>query len=607
LKFISRSESQISEAQRTDICWTNYPIVNKLLGTIPHSGGYNNTQLAAELFPKLTLAVIPVIILLWILLFLPRYGAAGINEQMAMDTRSLSLGNSITADPSGPFSVHFNPAGLDRTTGTEVCQGLNYIPILEIKGKFTQGIDPATGNKWAPFGGWFNKGIDPEAGHGSTTQGVMALPLLGVLPFLAAPYNGIVHHDKDSPFAYGFALVAPFAGGWRHNDADDPYRFLGKTVSLIRMVLEPGISYRVTKSLSIGASFGLGLSFMQFETRMRAPNDLVALTGALGQATEGLEIPIISELTFPAPWFGGGLSPYEDIGGLKFFAQDLFNPSYNVGFLWDPFSWLSFGGVYQSEADADMKGRYTFEYRPHLQKTINWLGSSPLTIIIAAMLGLPTHVADHDEGNMSINVVYPRRVQFGIKLQPHPRIKLLVDANWTDWESWKTQTIVFDRDMALLQLAKLSGYQGGSRAMVVQNGFKNEVHLSYGVELNPSGPVTLRLGYEYRPTSNSENYFGMLPLGDLKIYSIGIGLDESKKAPPRKIKGLSDLLHQMLAPDRLDLGFRYITTDYKVNFNQSKNFNSTNFTDMIYNPFAGLEYEMKGSIYIISLNQTYFW
>ena len=25
LKFVSRSESQISEAQRTEICWTNYP------------------------------------------------------------------------------------------------------------------------------------------------------------------------------------------------------------------------------------------------------------------------------------------------------------------------------------------------------------------------------------------------------------------------------------------------------------------------------------------------------------------------------------------------------------------------------------------------------
>jgi long-subunit fatty acid transport protein len=549
------------------------------------------------------------IILLWILLCLPRDGAAGLFEQMAIDTRSMALANAITADPEGPFSVHSNPAGLDRTIGTEVTSGVNWAPVENLKGKFTQGTDPKTGKPWAPFGGWFNNGIDPEAGRGSSTSPIMELPFLGTLPFFGAPSSGIVHHDKDSPFAYGFAIVAPFAVGARHNDADDPLRFLGQSMSVIRMVLEPGISYRVTKTLAIGASFGMGLSFMGFETRMRAPNDMVAMTGALGQATKGLEIPIVSELTLPAPWFGGGLNPYEDIGGLKFFAQDLLNTSYNVGFLWDPFSWLSFGGVYQSQATADMKGRYEWQYSPSVQRMINWLGSSPVTVIGASVLGLPISCPDHDTGNMSISMVYPARAQFGIKLQPHPLIKFLVDANWTDWEAWKTTTIVFDRDMPLLRLAKMLGYQGGNRAMVVQNGFKNEVHLTYGLELNPSGPATLRLGYEYRPTSNTPDHFGMLPLGDLRICSIGIGIDQSKQAPHRKIKGLTDLgglLHQMLNPDQLDLAFSYITSDYKVGYNQSTNFNNTDFTKMIYNPFAGLTYEEKATIYIISLKQTYF-
>jgi hypothetical protein len=63
----------------------------------------------------------------------------------------------------------------------------------------------------------------------------------------------------------------------------------------------------------------------------------------------------------------------------------------------------------------------------------------------------------------------------------------------------------------------------------------------------------------------------------------------------------------MLNPDLLDIGFSYITSEHKVNFNESSNFNSTNFTKMIYNPFAGLEYEMKTTIYIISLNQIYYW
>jgi long-subunit fatty acid transport protein len=550
------------------------------------------------------------IILLLILLCLPRDGAAALFEQLAVDTRAVSLGNAVTADPQGPFSIHFNPAGLDRVDGTTFEMGLFYVPVLNIKANFAQGTDPATGKLWAPFGGWFNGGIDPEAGHSSSTTPSVSLPFVGQLPFMAAPYNGYAHHDKDSPFAYGFAVYAPFAVGDAHTDPNDPYRFLGQSMSIIRLVLSPGVSYRLTNSLSIGASVGWGLSFMGFNTRMRAPNDMVALTGALGESTKGLEIPIISELTLPAPWFGGGLSPYEEMGGLKFFAQDTFNTSYNIGLLWEPFSWISFGGVYQSKADADMKGRYRFDYSDRMQKTVNWLGSSPTTIIVAAMLGLPTHVASEDDGTMSISVVYPERVQLGIKLQPHRRIKFLVDANWTHWSQWKSMDIVFDRDMALLQMAKLMGYTGGSRLLTMPNNFKDTWHLSYGLELQPFDPITLRLGYEHRPTSVSANTFGPVPLGDMDLYSVGIGIDQRSSAPKRKIKGLSDvkgILHQMLAPDYLDLSFTYMTSEYKVNFNQSKLFNSTNFTDIIYNPFAGLICDMKTTSYIVSLKQTWLW
>ena len=185
--------------------------------------------------------------------------------------------------------------------------------------------------------------------------------------------------------------MRPSGPAWNTPMTNDPYRFLGKRMSILRLVTGPTISYRVAKSLSIGASFGLGMSYMGFDTKMRAPNDLVALTGALGEATVGLEIPILSELTLPAPWFGGGLNPYEEMGGLKFFAEDNLNTSYNVGFLWEPFEWVSFGGVYQSEAKADMKGKYTFSYSDRMRRTVNWLGSSPTTIIIAAMLDLPTY------------------------------------------------------------------------------------------------------------------------------------------------------------------------------------------------------------------------
>jgi hypothetical protein len=211
---------------------------------------------------------------------------------------------------------------------------------------------------------------------------------------------------------------------------------------------------------------------------------------------------------------------------------------------------------------------------------------------------------------MSISVVYPERVQLGVKLQPHRRIKFLVDANWTNWEAWKSVEVVFDRDMPLLQMGRLMGYTGGNRKLIMENHFKNTWHLSYGLELEPFHPVTLRLGYDHRPTSVTDNSFGPVPLADMDLYSIGIGIDQRSSVPDRKIKGITDIkgiMHQMLTPDYLDLSFTYMTSEYHVNFNQSKLFNSTNFTDIIYNPFAGLTYDMKITSYIVSLKQTWLW
>ncbi len=38
-------------------------------------------------------------------------------EQMAVEARANSLGCAVTADPQGPLSIHFNPAGLTGFAG----------------------------------------------------------------------------------------------------------------------------------------------------------------------------------------------------------------------------------------------------------------------------------------------------------------------------------------------------------------------------------------------------------------------------------------------------------------------------------------------------------
>ena len=60
-ELVSCNETQTSETKCRDVCWSNYPACEAKRGTIPRSGGYNTTQLAAIKFPKLALGFIPVI------------------------------------------------------------------------------------------------------------------------------------------------------------------------------------------------------------------------------------------------------------------------------------------------------------------------------------------------------------------------------------------------------------------------------------------------------------------------------------------------------------------------------------------------------------------
>jgi len=114
---------------------------------------------------------------------------------------------------------------------------------------------------------------------------------------------------------------------------------------------------------------------------------------------------------------------------------------------------------------------------------------------------------------MSTTIVFPQRVQFGIKLQPHPKS----NSSWTPTgpigQPGKPRQLSLDRDMKQMQMAKLMGYTGGNRTLTMVNDFKDVWYLSYGLELKPSDHFTLRLGYEFRPTSVNPQYIGPVPRG----------------------------------------------------------------------------------------------
>ncbi len=545
---------------------------------------------------------------LWILV--PAAGHAGLFEQLAVCPAASSLGNAVTAYPEacGALTVHYNPAGLTAFESPRFDNALVFT-VSQRETRYNLGIDPDTGEEWRPFGAFFEK--DPlDDVRGEQQSGYMVIPIIDYeIPYLAGAAMGIAYRppDPDSRLTFGFGQYAPFAAGLKHHSGD-PNSFLGRKAFFLRMVLAaPAVAYRLTDTVSIGASIGLGVTLFSFQTNMRSPNTMVAMTGALGESTEGLEIPVISELTLPPPWFNGGMTPYGKVAELEMLVEDYFTTSYNFGMLWEPFDWFAFGACYQSESETTMEGDYKFTYGNEFRRTVDWLGRSPLTLIIAGMFDLPYSSVPHQKGTATVSMTWPARLQLGVKLRPIKQITFTCDANWTDWEAWPELKVDFDQKIQLLRFTRMLGYTGGPNALVVPWGFENTWHFSYGLEIRPIKKLAIRLGYDPRPSSVPDEQFGPLPMSDMEILSVGIGLT-IEDSPKPKPHNLHDLLKQIQHPTAIDLNVTRIEfKDKFIGYNGSTNLNSTRFTDIVYNPYAGLEWEQEWTMWIISLNQVFRW
>jgi long-subunit fatty acid transport protein len=551
-----------------------------------------------------------LIFLISITLF-PSLLSAALFEQFVVSPLAGSMGNAATANPPGALTIHYNPAGLATIPGTRFDNSLGYASTYR-RLTLNQAIDPATGKLWAPFGGWFNKGKDPLDGSVSRqSSGYMVIPYIDLaFPYLFTPSMGISYKPPDpkySRWTFGFGNFAPFGVGLK-NTKGNPMSLLGQKAWMVRMsLITPAIAYKLTDTVSVGASVGIGPSMFVMELQMRAPNDMSALTGALGEATEGLEIPVVSELTLPPPWFNGGMKPYDIQGHLNVFMEDYFTTSYNLGLLWQPYDWFSFGACYQSESQAILEGDFKLDYGYQFRRTVDWFGRSPMTIITAAIFDLPTQSVPFQKGTATMDLTWPARLQLGIMLRPIKQVKLTCDANWTDWAVQKNWVIQMDQKLQFMRFTRMLGYRHSTDTLVIEHNFKDTWHLSYGLEIKPIEKVALRFGYDPRPTSVRDNLFGPLPLPDIKIYSAGIGIvvdDKPKPAP----KNMHELTQQINHPNAIDINVSLIKLEDKtVRSNGSRNLNSTSFTDIVYNPYAGLDWHQKMHIWWFSLNQVFKW
>ena len=528
----------------------------------------------------------------------PKTADAVFNEQIAVDARAISLANTCTADPPGLMSVHYNPAGLSLLDeGKTFGNGL-VAPFIERTGKFTEDPDfeGFLNDTWGPDAPYnpedpksAHGGPDPLAGsEGTNDRNRMYIPFYGPVDILVGANLGIASKKPDSRWTIAYANYAPYGGGFAHRDKDDPMRYGSKSLYLQHLVYAaPTAAYQVSDELSVGVSIGLGQTAFGLELDQRTPNELVGLTRVIGDATKDLEIPVVSEQTLPPPFLGGGLGPYEYNTRLQMDLRDDFSPSFNLGLLWRPESWFSFGITYQSETESDLTGDYSWQYSEQWQRMVEWNGRTPMTMQTAGMLDLPINGVPEQSGTVTRTQKFPQRVQAGIMVKPISRLKLLFDVHWADWSVVKEDRFEFDQDIQLFRIAKLLGYTGGNRALVVKRDMEDTWHWSIGMEVQATDWLTLRAGYEKRPTSTQKDLWDALYfLPDMDFYGAGLGLHLPKDV-------------------HIDLGFGYLVNEsIKIDNNESTNMNSTDFTKIVYNPYAGLDYEQETAIYIASFGLT---
>jgi len=490
----------------------------------------------------------------------------GVTENLVTSPVAMSLGNAVTADPPGIESIHFNPAGLARLNG------INHIDTLF--GASIRNRNTFTSAPDIDIGGFKD---DPINGKSSgPVRQAMALPFIGIpkarLPAVVVPGLGIAWNPKDSRFTFGTMVYLSQAMSVdRTEDPDDPARFDGRLVQLQRLVyLSPAMGYKISDTLRVGVSVPIAYANFAINTDFRAPNKLLGTVGSLqrGVCPEG-NPNLIDTLTFGL--CGGGeegmVNPFKKAANIDFDMHSSFDPTINIGILWEPKKWFALGAVFQGGTKTTYSGQYAFQADPMLRQFVRGLNSSLLGPIVGGITALPTDIPELQVGNMTAQIPFPWRVQIGTKLMLTDYLQLNADVSYADWAQWNELTFKFDQSIKLLEMARLFGHPNSNQATFPM-GFKSIVNYSFGAQLNVTKKLSLRAGYEPRKSSIPGDKMSLLaPLPDTVLRSVG-------------------LRYKFDNGSELNLAASYMKGSYNIPARSNCNLNCDGFFNIIYNPYA---------------------
>ena len=295
---------------------------------------------------------------------------------------------------------------------------------------------------------------------------------------------------------------------------------------------------------------------------------------------------VIDTLTFGL--CGGGpegmVNPFKRAANIDFDLRASFDPTVNLGVLWEPKSWFALGLVYQGGARTTYTGSYMFHSDPMLRSFVRGLNSSLLGPIVGAVTGMPQEIPEYQSGNMTARIPFPWRVQAGMKLMLTDYVQLNADVSYADWAQWNELTFQFDRSVKLLEMARLFGYANSSQA-TFKMGFRSVVNYSLGTQLNLTKKLALRFGYEPRKSSIPGDKMSLLaPLPDTKLKSVG-------------------LRYRFDDGGEVNLTASYMKGTYNIPARSDCNLNCDNFFNLIYNPYAATN--VSGSLIVKYAGASY--
>lgn len=480
-------------------------------------------------------------ILSFLILLIPGFALAQLSHNLFIDTKAMSLGNAVTADPVGIMSIHFNPAGLTKLDGRQVQISLmNIMLSAEAEFSLPDHYDRSQAGLLRVHEDKVLGQCDPDlptsknnCSSSSKSSTAIYLPGVGIMPMDALPVStlpsgGVSIQPPGSKFTFANAAYAPMVAGFAKDD-DDPGRYQAKQVALQRFTyLSPSFGYKVSDTFSVGASFLFSHQAVAVKQNVRAPSVLIGVLGELQNAfgcfnedgTPSGNDPLAPIVTL----CGGKIGPYEDVGELTIETEQSLSPSYNLGLLWEPTDWFALGVGYQSSAKARLKGTYELNYSDDFAAFFANFRASIVGAIASTMFSLPTGQPS-ESGNISTELTMPQHLQIGTKFRMFDRLQLNVDAGWTDFDKWDALTFEFDRHVNFLSAAKTTSPEIiTDTSLSMPMNYESVWSWGFGLAYDLNSRTQLRLGYEPRETSIPDDARSVqAPLGFAELYSFGVG------------------------------------------------------------------------------------